>query len=105
MTIRRRLMTIGIAAAVIEAALGGWVLAAGGPGRIGLYLITCAIVTLGATAALYWLLGLPPRDEGDGGLEVGENDTPPPWWPQFERDLREYERDRRSGRDQPTVRS
>ena len=51
----------------------------------------CAAVTL----VLAWLVAplLQPRggDDDDGGLGARPDDPkPPPWWPDFEREFREY---------------
>jgi hypothetical protein len=51
----------------------------------------CAIVTLVLAFAAAPLLRPRRRGEGDGGLGTTlPPETPPPWWPQFERDFREY---------------
>ena len=51
----------------------------------------CALLTL--VLALITAPLLRPRrgDDGDGGSGVPrEPDVPPPWWPEFEREFREY---------------
>jgi hypothetical protein len=49
-----------------------------------------SVVAFAAGAAL--LLGA-ANDEEDEDWREG-NDDSPPWWPEFERELRDYERDR-----------
>jgi hypothetical protein len=51
----------------------------------------CAVLTL--TLALVAAPLLRPRrnDDGDGGIAPPQRPDPePPWWPEFERDFRDY---------------
>jgi len=51
----------------------------------------CAVVTLALSWVVAPLLQPRRRDDGDGGLGVRPDDPPsPPWWPDFERDFRDY---------------
>jgi hypothetical protein len=52
----------------------------------------CALVTLILSLIAAPLLRPRRRDDGDGGLGAPRDpsDPPPPWWPEFEREFREY---------------
>ncbi len=91
MSARAWLAAGGVAAAVLELGLGAYALVALGPTRIALYPIACALATIALTLALWRLLVPGPEgpDHGDGGGGV-DGGGPPEWWPDFERDLREY---------------
>ena len=80
---------IGVAAFELAAAIA---LAAGvGPQRVSLVLAISAVFTAALAIALRGLLE-PSGGEGDGSGPSGG--TEPPWWPDFERDLRGYMRER-----------
>ena len=68
--------------------LAGWLLLGVPPWFFG----GCALLTLGV--ALLAAPMLDPRDDGpdDGGGPGGGGpvDPEPPWWPQFEREFRDY---------------
>jgi hypothetical protein len=54
----------------------------------------CALLTLGIFLAAAPLMR-PPReddgeDDGGGGDDPGPDDPEPPWWPEFEREFRDY---------------
>jgi len=51
----------------------------------------CAVITLVLSFAVAPLLRPRRTDDGDGGISTPAPDhPPPPWWPDFERDFREY---------------
>jgi hypothetical protein len=52
----------------------------------------CAFVTLALALAVAPLLKPRRRDDGDGGVSapLPPGDPSPPWWPEFEREFREY---------------
>jgi hypothetical protein len=53
----------------------------------------CAVVTLGGALLAAPLLSPRGDDDGDddgGGGPSGPDDGEPPWWPEFEREFREY---------------
>ena len=74
----------------------GWVLIGLSP----VFFAGCAAVTL-AVALLAAPLMRPRRgdDPGGGGGGGSDPEPEPPWWPQFERDLRAYEAEQRSAQD------
>ena len=61
----------------------------------------CAVVTLLLALIAAPLLRPRPGDEGAGGLGAPLADEPPPWWPEFEREFREYAERLTSVRDRP----
>jgi hypothetical protein len=88
-----RLCAYGLGFAAAELAGGIALAAAVGMQRVSLVLAVSAVLTAGAAIALRRLL----RPGGGGG--EGEGTDPPgggepPWWPDFERDLRDYMGDR-----------
>jgi hypothetical protein len=52
----------------------------------------CALVTLVLSLVIAPLLRPRGGDDGDGGIGAPRepDDPPPPWWPDFEREFREY---------------
>jgi hypothetical protein len=51
----------------------------------------CALVTLILSLIVAPLLRPRGRDDGDGGIGKPRPDEPsPPWWPEFEREFRDY---------------
>jgi hypothetical protein len=52
----------------------------------------CAVLTLVLSLVVAPLLRPRRGDDGDGGGGVPRepDDAPPPWWPEFEREFREY---------------
>ena len=66
--------------------------------RFALFLLTCGVATAAVTAATCALVGRPgggpgaPPDNGPSGGEPPDEPQPLPWWPAFERDLREHVR-------------
>jgi hypothetical protein len=52
----------------------------------------CAVITLVLSFAVAPLLRPRRGDDGDGGIGAPRppDDPPPPWWPDFERQFREY---------------
>jgi hypothetical protein len=52
----------------------------------------CSLLTLALAMIAAPLLRPRRGDDGDGGLGVprGPDDPSPPWWPDFERQFREY---------------
>ena len=96
---------IAVVATVTEAGLAALAL----PTGLTPYLLGCALATGAVTVVGGRLLALPPRagggDEdgrggpGDGGPgDGGPGEPSPPWWPAFERDLREHLRERERSR-------
>jgi hypothetical protein len=76
-----------ISAVHLACGLLGW-LVLGLPGAMLLFGL-CAAVSLGLALVASPLMQRPP--DGDGGIGVaGEAPPEPPWWPDFERDLRAY---------------
>lgn len=65
-------------------------LALGVPGSL-LFFGLCAALTLAVAFAAAPLLR-PRRPPDEGGGVLPEPDEPPPWWPDFEREFREYAR-------------
>jgi hypothetical protein len=61
----------------------------------------CAAVTLAIALIVAPLLRPRRGDDGDGGLGAPLPDEPPPWWPEFEREFREYAERLTSVRDRP----
>jgi hypothetical protein len=84
-----------ISTAHLACGLLGW-LALGVPGAMLLFGL-CAAVSLGLALVASRLMQQPP--DGDGGIGTRGPATPPepPWWPDFERDFRDYAEDLRSG--------
>ncbi len=69
--------------------------------ELGAYFATCAAITIAIAVLARRLLA--PRD-GDDGRNGGvgprpDDEGPPPWWPEFESQLRAWER----GRDRARV--
>ena len=78
-----------ISAAHVALGLVGW-LAFQLPGAMLLFGL-CAAISLGLALLASPLMQRPP--DGDGGIGTApDNGTPPepPWWPDFERDFRDY---------------
>ena len=51
----------------------------------------CAVITLALALVIAPLLKPRGPDDGDGGVSPPRPPDPsPPWWPEFERDFREY---------------
>jgi hypothetical protein len=52
----------------------------------------CALLTLVLSLVIAPLLRPRGGDDGDGGIGAPRepDDPPPPWWPEFEREFREY---------------
>jgi hypothetical protein len=52
----------------------------------------CALLTLTHSLVVAPLLRPRRGDDGDGGIPAPRepDDPPPPWWPEFEREFREY---------------
>ena len=58
------------------------------PGALLLFGL-CAAITLGLALVASPLMQRPP--DGDGGIGAAPDTPPePPWWPDFERDFRDY---------------
>lgn len=94
MPMRARFAIAGGTAVALEALAGLVGVLEMGPTRVSLYLLACAVASAAATVALWMLLTPKPGgwDEEPGGGRDGDGD--PPWWPEFERDLREHARER-----------
>ena len=77
-----------VSAAHLACGLAGW-LVVGVPGAMLLFGL-CAAVSLALALVASRLMRRPP--DGDGGIGAAGPGAPtePPWWPEFERDLREY---------------
>ena len=78
-----------VSAAHVGCGLAGW-LALGVPGAMLLFGL-CAAVSLGLALVASRLMQRPP--EGGGGIGPRAPGAPPPeppWWPDFERELRQY---------------
>ena len=77
-----------VSGAHLACGLAGW-LALGVPGAMLLFGL-CAAVSLALALVAARLMQRPP--DGDGGLGTRAPGIPPepPWWPDFERELREY---------------
>ncbi len=77
-----------VSATHLACGLAGW-LGLGLPGAMLLFGL-CAAVTLGLALVASPLMK-PPTD-GDGGSPAPHGGAPPdpPWWPDFERDFRDY---------------
>lgn len=85
----------GLTFAVLEVVIAAALLALVGPQRVSAMLVIAGAVTAGAIVAVRPLL-VPPGggpDEPGGG---SPSEPEPPWWPDFERDFREWDA-RRSG--------
>ena len=80
----------GAAVASVHLACGllGW-LALELPGTL-LLCGLCAAITLGLALAAAPLLERPPRRDGGSPDRSGDPPPGPPWWPDFERELREH---------------
>jgi hypothetical protein len=80
----------GGAVSVAHVALGlaGWTLLGVPPWFFG----GCALLTLAVALVAAPMMRPPPEGEdGDDGPHPGGPEDPePPWWPQFERELRAY---------------
>lgn len=92
---RARFAAVGVLAVSAELALGAIAIASLGPVQVALYPLVCALATAVAVGVLWRLLA--PRPDGGGGGRggTGPDRSPSPepeWWPEFERDLREYTR-------------
>jgi len=91
----RRFLTVGLAVAGAEAALGALAL----PSAVGPYLLATAAATAALAALARRLLVPPPPEQGEGGSGVAPDDPPPPpWWPEFEAAFDAYARERRPDR-------
>lgn len=88
----RRLVLCGYGAALCELALGAALAVAVGAQRVSLVLAVSAALTAALAAAIGPLLR--PRGDSRVRAGVGEPDPEPPWWPQFEHDLRAHLRER-----------
>jgi hypothetical protein len=77
-----------VSAAHVACGLAGW-LVLGLPGAMLLFGL-CAAVSLGLALVASPLMQRPP--EGEGGTGTGTPDAPtePPWWPDFEREFRDF---------------
>lgn len=77
-----------ISAAHVGCGVAGW-LAFDLPGALLLFGL-CAAIWLALALIASPLMRQPP--DGDGGIGTRGDDAPPepPWWPDFERDLRDY---------------
>jgi hypothetical protein len=79
-----------VASGHVALGLAGWLLIGVPPWFFG----GCALLTLGVALLAAPLLH--PRDDGPGddggGLGPRPEEPEPPWWPEFERELREYMR-------------
>ena len=72
------------------AVLGVGAYLAGIPGAELLFGL-CAVLTLTLALIVAPLLKPGRRDDGDGGVSPPRSpDEPPPWWPEFEREFRDY---------------
>jgi hypothetical protein len=89
-----RLSAYGIGVAAAELAGGIGLAAAFGWQRVSLVLVASALVTAVAVAALRGLLRPDANGGGEGGVGPLPPDPEPPWWPEFERDLRAHLRER-----------
>ena len=86
-----RMRVAGAAVSAVQTACGlaGW-LVFGVPGALGLF-GPCAAISLGLAWLAAPLLRRPPRSDGGLGASPGGGEPPePPWWPDFERELRAY---------------
>jgi uncharacterized membrane protein YfcA len=63
----------------------------------------CAVVTLLLALVAAPMLRPRRRDDGDGGIGASRQPEPPPppWWPEFEREFREYAKRLTSVRGRP----
>ena len=61
----------------------------------------CAAITLLLSLIVAPLLRPRRGDDGDGGLGAPLPDETPPWWPEFEREFRDYADGLTSVRDRP----
>ena len=77
-----------VASGHVALGLAGWLALGVAPWFFG----GCALLTLGVTMLAAPLMR--PRDDGPDGDGGGSGPVPedpePPWWPAFERELREY---------------
>ncbi len=83
-----RIAGAGVASVHLAFGLLGW-LAFDLPGSM-LLCGLCAVVTLGVALAAAPLLERPPHRDGGSPARLGDPRPEPPWWPDFERGLREY---------------
>ena len=85
---RMRAWGAGVSAGHLLLGICGWLLLGVPP----IFFAGCAIVTFGGSLLAAPLLD--PRgddgDDGGGGGLPGPDDGEPPWWPEFEREFREY---------------
>jgi hypothetical protein len=86
-----------VSAGHVACGLAGWI-AFDLPGAMLLFGL-CAALSLAVALIASPLMRQPP--DADGGIGAGERDAPPepPWWPDFERELRDY-----AGADRAAVR-
>jgi hypothetical protein len=84
-----------ISAVHLACGLAGW-LVVGLPGAMLLFGL-CAAISLGLALVASPLMESPP-DADSGGPEPPGGGAPPepPWWPEFEREFRDYARRERS---------
>ena len=76
-----------ISSAHVCLGLAGWLLLGVPPWFFG----GCALLTLGIFLLAAPLMRPPRDDGGDDGRGGGSPDDPePPWWPEFEREFRDY---------------
>jgi hypothetical protein len=77
-----------VASGHVALGLAGWLALGVPPWFFG----GCALLTLGVAMLAAPLMR--PRDDGPGGEGGGPGrgpeDPEPPWWPEFERELRDY---------------
>jgi hypothetical protein len=83
-----RVAGVSVAALHLACGLLGW-LALELPGSMLLFGL-CAVVTLVVALVTAPLLDPPPRNDGGTPDHSGGDAPEPPWWPEFERALREH---------------
>jgi hypothetical protein len=83
-----RIAGAGVASVHLACGLLGW-LALALPGTM-LLCGLCAVATVGVALAAAPLLERPPRRDGGSPGRLGDSPPEPPWWPEFERGLREH---------------
>ena len=88
-----RLCAYGIGVAAFELATAVALVAGVGMQRASLVLAISAVLTAALAIGLRGLLR-PDGGDGDGDGLGPSGGTEPPWWPEFERDLRGYMRGR-----------